>query len=410
MGSMFDGSEFFADPAPKHQALEIAIELDSALKHKVSEIPKELDKPVANQKIANIDAAVTAKFESQVSSLDNEEKPVSLMNDPIESALDEAPRSNRVSFGSAWDGSIAKTLTVPGSDWTYESPENSIGKLLFKFTKIHSVTSGLASLDKNIEIEVTQGSQSQCSPIYILHTWQTELAVEWEPNLFLVPDIPLQIVLRIKDMPVETQQTLKRSNTTKQAIENIFSSRGRKSEDDPRMIKSNDSVSSFSSICSMRFGNSTAPIKQKTTIANFNICTPVEWSADFKNNAEQHQIAVFASDWDHKRKGLFGLSKQPGIQKVAILDAQILFLPARGSFQNEVLPCSITEYRDDLAIAQLHSKLWKEGYMSQLGGDCETWTRRYFKLVGNDLIAHHPTVILVKIVQGRTFRYKIREN
>ena len=53
------------------------------------------------------------------------------LNDHVLKSSD-SEKTLRVSFGNAWDGSISKICTIPSSDWTYESPENSIGKLIIR--------------------------------------------------------------------------------------------------------------------------------------------------------------------------------------------------------------------------------------------------------------------------------------
>lgn len=75
--------------------------------------------------------------------------------------------------------------------------------------------------------------------------------------------------------------------------------------------------------------------------------------------------------------------------KIGKLQVQMMFVP-RGS-QKETLPRSIKESLEILRESRKQEPIYKEGYLSQLGGDCKYWRRRYFILDGGTLTAYSET-------------------
>ncbi|CAG8889776.1 unnamed protein product [Penicillium egyptiacum] len=77
--------------------------------------------------------------------------------------------------------------------------------------------------------------------------------------------------------------------------------------------------------------------------------------------------------------------------KIGKLEVQLLFVPKPKGSKDEDMPKSmnacIREMRDAESIA---SRSW-EGFLSQQGGDCPYWRRRFFKLQGSKLTAFHET-------------------
>uniref|UniRef100_A0A060TBX0 ARAD1D38038p n=1 Tax=Blastobotrys adeninivorans TaxID=409370 RepID=A0A060TBX0_BLAAD len=68
------------------------------------------------------------------------------------------------------------------------------------------------------------------------------------------------------------------------------------------------------------------------------------------------------------------------------IQLQMMFVP-RGSIKEE-LPKSIKEAMDELEESRELEPIHHEGFLSQLGGDCKYWRRRYFKLDGSTLTAY----------------------
>ncbi|KAJ6098874.1 hypothetical protein N7467_000409 [Penicillium canescens] len=77
--------------------------------------------------------------------------------------------------------------------------------------------------------------------------------------------------------------------------------------------------------------------------------------------------------------------------KIGKLEVQLLFVPKPKGSKDEDMPKSmnacIREMRDAESVA---SRSW-EGFLSQQGGDCPFWRRRFFKLQGSKLTAYHET-------------------
>ena len=176
-------------------------------------------------------------------------------------------------------------------------------------TKIHGIKTEHQQSEKNIEIEITQGDKTNCSPLYSMSNWEDELGMDWESGLSIVPDVPIQFVIRIKEQPLEQPGLLRRSKTTRQAIRgtmgrmlNLKSSHmDIDSLNSNKSMKPTDSCASFNSISSI---SSSINQKQKTTVGNFNICSPAEWVSKFSNRVESHPLSLFSSDWDHKKRSI----------------------------------------------------------------------------------------------------------
>ncbi|KAL3423591.1 PH domain-containing protein [Phlyctema vagabunda] len=98
--------------------------------------------------------------------------------------------------------------------------------------------------------------------------------------------------------------------------------------------------------------------------------------------------ATFTSSVKSKRGNTQPVQKRPPY-KVAKLELQLLFVPKpRGATDNDMpksMNSCIREMKEaEVAVARNH-----EGTLSQQGGDCPYWRRRYFKLVGSKLTAYH---------------------
>ncbi|PVU89225.1 hypothetical protein BB561_005475 [Smittium simulii] len=52
------------------------------------------------------------------------------------------------------------------------------------------------------------------------------------------------------------------------------------------------------------------------------------------------------------------------------------------------LPKNITYCQNAISIAEWHNRTWSSGFLSQLGGDCLYWRRRYYRLIGGFLVAY----------------------
>ncbi|CAK7202616.1 Bud site selection protein bud4 [Sporothrix eucalyptigena] len=97
--------------------------------------------------------------------------------------------------------------------------------------------------------------------------------------------------------------------------------------------------------------------------------------------------AGFASSVKSKRGNMAVVRRAP--YKIGKLELQLLFVPRPKGVSNDDMPKSMNScIREMKAAEERQSQNW-EGHLSQQGGDCPYWRRRYFKLVGTKLTAYH---------------------
>ncbi|RDL38119.1 putative Bud site selection protein BUD4 [Venustampulla echinocandica] len=75
--------------------------------------------------------------------------------------------------------------------------------------------------------------------------------------------------------------------------------------------------------------------------------------------------------------------------KVGKLELQLLFVPKPKGATDDDMPKSMNSCIREMKEAELALARNWEGHLSQQGGDCPYWRRRYFKLVGSKLTAYH---------------------
>ncbi|KAB5570447.1 cell division protein anillin-domain-containing protein [Coniochaeta sp. 2T2.1] len=108
-------------------------------------------------------------------------------------------------------------------------------------------------------------------------------------------------------------------------------------------------------------------------VATFN-----EWAAE---------EASFASSVKSKRGNNGVVRRAP--YKIGKLELQLLFVPRPKGAGDDDMPKSMNScIREMKAAEERLARCW-EGPLSQQGGDCPYWRRRYFKLVGTKLTAYH---------------------
>ncbi|KAI1123198.1 DUF1709-domain-containing protein [Nemania abortiva] len=102
--------------------------------------------------------------------------------------------------------------------------------------------------------------------------------------------------------------------------------------------------------------------------------------------------AGFASSVKSKRSGIPTNSVvRRAPYKIGKLEVQLLFVPRPKGNNDDDMPKSMNSCIRELKAAEERlSRNW-EGHLSQQGGDCPYWRRRYFKLVGTKLTAYHET-------------------
>ncbi|KAK0118689.1 Bud site selection protein bud4 [Cadophora gregata] len=75
--------------------------------------------------------------------------------------------------------------------------------------------------------------------------------------------------------------------------------------------------------------------------------------------------------------------------KVAKLELQLLFVPKPKGAADEDMPKSMNSCIREMKEAETAQARNFEGHLSQQGGDCPYWRRRFFKLAGSKLTAYH---------------------
>ncbi|PYH45850.1 putative GTP binding protein (Bud4) [Aspergillus saccharolyticus JOP 1030-1] len=77
--------------------------------------------------------------------------------------------------------------------------------------------------------------------------------------------------------------------------------------------------------------------------------------------------------------------------KIGKLELQLLFVPKPKGAKEDDMPKSMNACIREMREAEsVSSRSW-EGFLSQQGGDCPYWRRRFFKLQGSKLTAYHET-------------------
>ncbi|EEB05123.2 medial ring protein Mid2 [Schizosaccharomyces japonicus yFS275] len=79
---------------------------------------------------------------------------------------------------------------------------------------------------------------------------------------------------------------------------------------------------------------------------------------------------------------------KPTSHKVGEMEVHVFYIPALPVPPKD-LPTTISAALQDLRMAEWDRTLLCDGYLSQQGGDCPYWRRRYFQLIGSKLVAFH---------------------
>ncbi|EED21878.1 GTP binding protein (Bud4), putative [Talaromyces stipitatus ATCC 10500] len=77
--------------------------------------------------------------------------------------------------------------------------------------------------------------------------------------------------------------------------------------------------------------------------------------------------------------------------KIGNLELQLLFVPLPKGAKEEDMPKSMNACIREMREAENTASRTYEGYLSQQGGDCPFWRRRFFRLRGSKLTSYHET-------------------
>ncbi|KAF9886572.1 Bud site selection protein bud4 [Aspergillus nanangensis] len=91
------------------------------------------------------------------------------------------------------------------------------------------------------------------------------------------------------------------------------------------------------------------------------------------------------------KKSTSSTSQRRPPYKIGKLELQLLFVPKPKGGKDDDMPKSLNACIREMRDAEnVSSRSW-EGFLSQQGGDCPFWRRRFFKLQGSKLTAFHET-------------------
>ncbi|KAK2744678.1 Bud site selection protein bud4 [Onygenales sp. PD_40] len=102
-----------------------------------------------------------------------------------------------------------------------------------------------------------------------------------------------------------------------------------------------------------------------------------EWATDPVNNSKSKRTPAVAA-------------QRPPYQ-IGSLELQLLYVPKPKGATDDDMPKSMNACIREMREADNTAARSWEGFLSQQGGDCPYWRRRYFKLQGSKLTAYHET-------------------
>ncbi|PGH36139.1 hypothetical protein GX50_00994 [[Emmonsia] crescens] len=107
-----------------------------------------------------------------------------------------------------------------------------------------------------------------------------------------------------------------------------------------------------------------------------------EWATDPVNNSKSKRSMAYSAG--------SGMQQRPPYQ-IGNLELQLLYIPKPKGATDEDMPKSMNACIREIREADNTAARSWEGFLSQQGGDCPYWRRRYFKLQGSKLTAYHET-------------------
>ncbi|KAL2381351.1 hypothetical protein RJZ90_003988 [Blastomyces dermatitidis] len=107
-----------------------------------------------------------------------------------------------------------------------------------------------------------------------------------------------------------------------------------------------------------------------------------EWATDPVNNSKNKRSMAYSAG--------SGMQQRPPYQ-IGKLELQLLYVPKPKGATDDDMPKSMNACIREMREADNAAARSWEGFLSQQGGDCPYWRRRYFKLQGSKLTAYHET-------------------
>ncbi|SMR50304.1 unnamed protein product [Zymoseptoria tritici ST99CH_1A5] len=106
-----------------------------------------------------------------------------------------------------------------------------------------------------------------------------------------------------------------------------------------------------------------------------------EWAIDAESGSSNNTSV-------RSKRGTTGPVRRPPYI-VGHLELQLLYVPRPTSATDEDMPKSLGSAVREMTKAEKVIEVEHEGHLSQQGGDCVHWRRRFFRLTGPKLVAYH---------------------
>lgn len=184
--------------------------------------------------------------------------------------------------------------------------------------------------ERNLEIEVSQGNEMCGSAPYKLQSFQNRISIEWECNIALVSNLPLQFTLKVRETTfVREAAGLKRPQSSLRdglnSLGSMFFTKTFISEEKD-FPKGSPFSSSFASLSPQDINHNMKPVLQKSYImksGQFNIANVDAWTQSVDSAIELQTFTFYQSSL---KTSFF--QKTNDLVPLGSINAQVLFLPA----------------------------------------------------------------------------------
>ena len=305
----------------------------------------------------------------------------------------------KVAFGIAWQGNLEQTRSIPHDDQTQVTFDTqSTGLLFIQVTGITQVDIRICK-ERKLDIEVRHGDQIVCSPPITVPPNQTSVQLDWEACVSVFPDIPVDIRLRLN---TSGASGLKRSLSTKSFHKPTHTSfQSLIKQQSKRLLSFTTSKAELSDSGSDEAAKSGGLFRRGTIVGSASSLSISEASKQgsglYLQNTESMntwQSVCTVSDagswtqgFQHSiREGMFYFNTKGDckgleyddefVESIVIgqLKYRSSFIPKRPFVEADLMPSSIHEVEQGINRLGIHSKVWKEGYLYQEGGDIQVST------------------------------------
>ncbi|EGF82670.1 hypothetical protein BATDEDRAFT_34372 [Batrachochytrium dendrobatidis JAM81] len=330
-------------------------------------------------------------------------------------------KSKSVSFGVSWKGELETHWNIPPQDSSIDLNHGASGILLLKVEKLCNVGMNIDD-ERVVDIEFSHDKESITSPPLILESGETCVSAAWEDRMSLMANKPIEITVRVRKVEQDTGLTRSLSSraflssTVKAAPARFFSKLaglrtslrepiGDMQQDMLQRRQSSPGFSSresgsYSSLSSLKSSSSKSELcgfsgngvfgkgnaVSQVAMGRCTISNPLEWSNTFSCSIADEHIPVYSipsSVPQNNENHSFDNAC------IATIQLRVAFIPLEACAEPGLLPENLLEVESGIHTRMLYSKIWKEGYLHQEGGDLQRWKRRYFKLIGDRLVGYN---------------------